>query len=205
MKSNDTTPIFDFFEREEKGMFFMSRYRTVLRTKASRWLLALSVLLLAALFFCSPGLVPTAHAASAHAQVPTQPNTSSHCGNLGSLIETHNLYAYPTSTKIGEFDVYYNSSTGYNCAYLWSAGPSWGVSKDMYVEIDACAQTSPGPACSIIASDADPGSPPYPNYSYYAGPVGVYAPGHCIQAQAHMAWNGYLITANTSPSMGHCG
>jgi len=162
----------------------MSRFRAIMHTKAGRLLLVLSPLLLVALFFCLPGQAPAAHAASVS------------CGSLGSLIESDNFYS--NGTKIGELDVYYNGSTGNNCAYTRSGGPTWGVSKSMLVQIQACAQTSPSPNCNAIAWDQDDG-----NYSYYAGPVGVHGQGHCIFASGEMNWNGHLYYTSTNGAS-HC-
>src|SRR5437879_363469 len=93
-----------------------------------KWILLSSALLLA--LFAMSGIAPSAHAAPA---VHMAPQISSHCGSLGNLIESDGIYAY--GTRVGELDVYYNSSTGYNCAYTKSGGPAWGVAKYMAVGI----------------------------------------------------------------------
>ncbi|MEU6072856.1 hypothetical protein [Micromonospora sp. NPDC047074] len=62
----------------------------------------------------------------------------------------------------GYISVYYNSSTGYNCAMTHTNNP--GVSQYIYVSIGSGNQ-----------SDVDKG-----NFKYYAGPVSVYGRGRCI-------------------------
>lgn len=175
----------------------MNRLLIGWRKNAAHVLLGLSTLLLVALLFCSPGLVPIAHAASANTRVSAQPATSSHCSSLGSLVDSLDLRAPLLGPKIGEIDVYYNSSTGYNCAYTYSSGASWGVSKYMGIYIAACAQTTPSGYCDYTSVDED-----YGFYSYYAGPVGVYARGHCIFFEGTIYWNGY---ESSLEKVGHCG
>lgn len=45
----------------------------------------------------------------------------------------------------------------------------------------------------------------YGNFSYYAGPVGVYGKGHCIAAFGVIQWKGVYYTIDTNPWVGHYG
>ncbi|GGM21477.1 hypothetical protein GCM10011608_02680 [Micromonospora sonchi] len=64
--------------------------------------------------------------------------------------------------KGGYISVYYNSSTGYNCAMTHTNKP--GVAKYIMVQIGSGG-----------TSKKDAGT-----YKYYAGPVSVYGRGRCI-------------------------
>jgi hypothetical protein len=64
----------------------------------------------------------------------------------------------------GYISVYYNSSTGYNCAMTYTNKP--GVSQHILVGISVT---------NAATSKVDSGT-----YKYYAGPVSVYARGKCI-------------------------
>jgi len=64
----------------------------------------------------------------------------------------------------GYVAIYYNSSTGYNCAMTYTNHP--GVTQRITVGLGVSGASS---------SKIDSG-----NYKYYAGPVSVYARGKCI-------------------------
>ncbi|GAA3471865.1 hypothetical protein [Nonomuraea roseola] len=66
--------------------------------------------------------------------------------------------------KGGYISVYYNSSTGYNCAMTYTNRP--GVLQYIRVTLGVEGGTS--------KTDAR-------NYKYYAGPVSVYGKGKCIE------------------------
>jgi hypothetical protein len=139
---------------------------------------ALSTLLLAVLSM-SLGATPAHAASKGQTASLTARATTSQCRSAG------NQLLYPTfaikdsnGNKIGELDIYYNSSNGYNCAYTrWTAGMT-GQKISMQVSIVSCQETSSGGGCIATSQDVtDSGM-----YSDYAGPVGVYAKGHCIAA-----------------------
>lgn len=175
-----TNSLFDLFT-SKKGISVM--YRFIMNFTFRRRLLILPALLFM-LFTMSFG------AGNAKAATTSPQTNTTHCQSLGSLIESDPILF--GTTKIGELDVYYNSSTGYNCAYLWHSGPSWGVSKYTDVEIVTCQQTSPSAQCSpVLSDDADGG-----NYAYDAGPAGVYGRGHCISFNSEIEWTGGLYEAN---------
>jgi hypothetical protein len=108
------------------------------------------------------------------------------------------------STKLFELDVYWNASSGTNCAKAVHLGPTWGQSAYTEVEIEECAETTPGP-CHAIAKARDAR-----DYRYYAGPVSVPGRGHCMVAAALLIWNGLPYGLDTRPNHhgtvgSHCG
>lgn len=108
--------------------------------------------------------------------------TTAQCKSLGKLIASNSFPDH--GAKIGELDLYYNSSTGYNCVYLKSGNATWGKAKHMFVGISRCNETKPSNSCTTASSNfqvVDSGT-----YKYEAGPVGVYAKGHCIEAEGKM-------------------
>ena len=179
----------------QKGMttlfHLFSRFKLVLLAPAL-------LLTLSAMGF----IAPQAHAASvghlSKTQVAAPLTNTANCSSLGSLIEYDPIYA--NGTQIGELQVYYNSSTGYNCAYLHTGGPAYGQAQYIDVWIGTCKETA-GDQCTSIQHDED-GS--Y-NYRYYAGPVGVYGSGHCIAAVGRLEWQNNWYRVATNPFVGHCG
>jgi len=124
----------------------------------------------------SLGATP-AHAASkeqttSHFSRTTTPKCQS-LGNQIDAIDINNDEGF----KIGELDIYYNSSNGYNCAYTRRTADMAAKSMDMQVTISSCQETTAGGGCTATNTVTDDGM-----YSEYAGPVGVYAKGHCIAA-----------------------
>jgi hypothetical protein len=140
------------------------------------------------------GSAQTSQAAS----LATPPHeTSSHCQSVGALVESKLIK--DGSQTIGEMDIYYNSSTGYNCAYVQGLGQARGSSTVKSVTIFSCKETTPGDTCNHTSKMEDTG-----DYLYYAGPVGVSAKGHCIAVIGMIAWKGEnhaVWTRNAS----HCG
>jgi hypothetical protein len=125
--------------------------------------------------------------------------TSSHCQSLGSLVESRTIKDDGGNT-IGEMDVYYNSATGYNCAYTQGLGQARGTSTVKGVTIFLCTETKPGDVCHYNTKMKDDG-----DFLYYAGPVGLQAKGKCIAVTGLVAWKGKNYYANTDPYVGHCG
>lgn len=107
----------------------------------------------------------------------------------GSLIEHIPISSY------GHLDVYYNSSTRYNCARTVSSSSTWGVTKFMSVILVVCENTSPADSCKQRAMDYDEGQ-----YKYYAGPRSLAAGGRCILALGKI----YSTQVHTSPMASHC-
>jgi hypothetical protein len=126
--------------------------------------------------------------------------TSNHCQSPGTLVESQ---AIKDAGKhvIGELDVYYNSATGYNCAYTQGLGQARGTSTVKKVRIYSCTATKPGNNCGPhLSAMVDEG-----DYLYYAGPVGVNGKGHCIVAVGFISWKGQDYSVETNPFVGHCG
>jgi hypothetical protein len=124
--------------------------------------------------------------------------TTKQCNSLGTLIESESIMN--GKTKLGELDIYYNNTTGYNCAVTVALGQTRGKAKSMLVEIWSCKQKRPTNAdCDRIHYVRDGGT-----YKYEAGPVGVYAKGHCISAEGIITWNGKGYPADAKPRVGHC-
>ncbi|MFE0457851.1 hypothetical protein ACFW1A_01155 [Kitasatospora sp. NPDC058965] len=120
-------------------------------------------------------------------------------GNLvGSFSDKHN------GTVWGTLYVYYDSSTGDNCAVnVANSAGYYGTSTIKNVVISECSQTSPGPVCDEIGTPQEDNK----NYYDYAGPVRVHAPGHCIYAAGDLFDPGVTTYAEvqTSPQAAFCG
>ncbi len=125
-------------------------------------------------------LVP---AATASAAVPGPEGITGTGDCTGNLVWHKNLNY--SGTKIGELDIYYNASTGVNCAKMNHGGPTWGVARDTWVYIAKCEQTNPTGTCFETADDSDRGP-----FEYFAGPVKVTAGSHCITANGWIFWEG---------------
>ncbi|MBP2702626.1 hypothetical protein JOL79_02275 [Microbispora sp. RL4-1S] len=125
-------------------------------------------------------------------------------GCSGSRIEHIPMYDDVYGDLRAYLDVYYDSSTGNNCAVTVATGPnSYGILKGMYVVLVKCSQTTPSKtSCTNIGSKRDPATAgTYGRYYYYAGPVTVYSPNNCIFAEGAVeSW--YPTTTNTTHSYG---
>lgn len=181
--------------------------------KQKRWLfLILGVIGVVAIVVATlfSGLIPSPVAAtksdnvastSASTSTPPvlNPASSGHCSSVGKLVDSYPIKA--GGTKIAELDLYYNSSTGYNCVYTRSVGSSYGKTKFMRVAISVCSETKSGSQCHALKGSqyyaSDEG-----NYKYYAGPVGVNGRGHCINAYGYVDRSHSVFS---SPNASHCG
>lgn len=115
----------------------------------------------------------------------------------------------PLTAGLGWLDVYYDGTTGRNCARVVSSAGTWGVPKVMSVELVRCSSTKPSQRCGTYDTSRDRGT-----YKYYAGPVSISARGHCILAYGYVqtsSSSGYAQLGRTSylegtPAYGvHCG
>jgi lipoprotein-anchoring transpeptidase ErfK/SrfK len=156
-----------------------------------------------ALMLATVALVsPSATRGTVHAAAQTPQATTSQCASsLGSLIQTIDIK--DGSTVLGYVNIYYNSSNGYNCMETTSASATYGVSKVMDAYIVTCKETSPSTSCIDISESAPYYADDEGNYSYYAGPVGVYGAGHCIYASGYIYWKGQYYFGDMSGA-GHC-
>jgi hypothetical protein len=132
--------------------------------------------------------------------------TAEAAGCSGTLIEHRAIRGDKTGNLFGYLDVYYNGSTGRNCARTVSSSRTWGVRKPMFVGLYKCSQTSPG-RCSVVSKAEDGPNYTYGSYQYYAGPVSLYAKGHCIAARGDIIYKGEHGDAFTPnyPGGSHCG
>lgn len=138
------------------------------------------------------------------ASAPAASATSSGNNCVGSLVEGDALRT-STGTVLGYLNIYWDASTGQNCATVTSSSLDWGISKPMGVAIVECQTDTPNTACNAIGPGIvkdPPAGPGNPNYSYNAGPVSVPAVGHCIRAGGEVIFNGQTALYNTPTS--HC-
>jgi hypothetical protein len=146
-------------------------------------------------------LVVAAIAAFSLADSPQASAASGSCA--GSLIESRNMNV--GGKKVGELDVYYNRSTGRNCARMNHAGSTWGKKLMTRAWIGICSERRPG--AKVCHYDPDTDAVDKGRYSYYAGPVTTKASarGRCIAASGYLWINGTRHTVSTQPWVGHCG
>ncbi|WP_157531921.1 MULTISPECIES: hypothetical protein [unclassified Kitasatospora] len=102
--------------------------------------------------------------------------------------------------------LYWNSSTGQNCAVNVKTGSLSGTPTLTQVALIACRQDSPegGSAsqCTAIEYPMDPGrSDIY--YNSYAGPVTVHGDGHCVMATG-ITYDTHGTMADYRSPMFHC-
>lgn len=103
----------------------------------------------------------------------------------------------------GSLDVYFDNLTGNNCATMTATGQASGRASSILVCLRRCQETSPGPICTVDASQCDP-SPSDPGpFHFFAGPVFVHATGQCINAFGHVTFNGVTVSADLSGAS-HC-
>lgn len=134
---------------------------------------------------------------------PSLASAASSCS--GSRIE--HLAEDDSGMNYGYLDVYWNSSTGLNCA-MNNKTHFYGTATFTYAYISVCSETVPGGRCTRTAYQQDPPNGQTPWFSYYAGPVSVSAVHHCIYsfAQTSVSTTSNLIdaAAGTSPFASHC-
>lgn len=90
---------------------------------------------------------------------------------------------YPATTPSGAVfsyvHLYWDGSTGTNCAVNVKTGSLYGTPTLTEVSLRECAEDTPGGNCDQIYAQGD-----NQIYSYYAGPVHVPGAGHCIVLEA---------------------
>ncbi|MEH0841707.1 hypothetical protein V6U81_04835 [Micromonospora sp. CPCC 205711] len=102
-----------------------------------------------------------------------------------------------SGVTVGELVVYYNSSTGYNCARFNHLGPTYGVASQTYVLLKRCTNGTSADLCWAETEDRSLG-----DYAYYAGPVQVYAPNNCVGAQGYVTYQGKYVWAYSPTKIG---
>lgn len=133
----------------------------------------------------------------------TAPASAASCS--GSQIE--HLAEVDSGTNYGYLDVYWNSSTGKNCARN-NKTHFYGTPSFTYAYISVCSETVEGGRCTRTAYQQDPPNGSTPWFSYYAGPVSVSAVNHCIFAFGETSVSStsvpWTASAATSPFASHC-
>lgn len=126
------------------------------------------------------------------------PATATTYGCAGSEIDTYNVET-SVGAVWGVIHLYYDATTGDNCAVnVKTTEGGYGTSSYTTVELDSCSQTSPSSFCSPSSEHYDHG-----DYTEYAGPVSVHAPGVCIGIIASVDQGD--TTALYSTGAVHCG
>jgi hypothetical protein len=98
-------------------------------------------------------------------------------GSCGSGYHLIDQWALPDSSASGGggyLSLYYNSSNGDNCAITQATGSSYGESGQ---QISVVLQENGG----SNDTGQDSGI-----YRYYAGPVYIHAPGHCVEVEGNI-------------------
>jgi hypothetical protein len=105
----------------------------------------------------------------------------------------------------GNVELYWDSSTGRNCAktVATSAGYYGTASYKSVILYRCVAGTKAGSSCQTDSQVADPGSTSV-HYTYYAGPVSLAAAGRCIAVTGEVDNpGGTAFAALHTPAM-HC-
>ncbi|MEU3986735.1 spore-associated protein A [Streptomyces sp. NPDC026672] len=112
-------------------------------------------------------------------------------GCSGTEIDTYPVKALDgTGSTWGTVHLYYNASTGSNCAV---------TVKSVYVGTPSFT------AIYLNSSDGAVHDDDAGNYSYYAGPVSIHAPGRCISING-VVWNPAHTELAQQVAVGvHCG
>lgn len=101
---------------------------------------------------------------------------------------------------VAHLDVYWNGTSGYNCARTVTTSNYSGYATYLRVYISDCIQTS-GWTCTTATDFGEDAG----NYQVYAGPVGVYAPGTCIYAEGEARVTGSSTIGKVKMPVSHCG
>jgi hypothetical protein len=114
------------------------------------------------------------------------------------------IASYPVTQgtlRMGTIYLYWDGSTGSNCAVDVAYGSFYGRSgKEMSVSLSACAYDASG-ICQTVGNVAyDHGQ-----YLYYAGPVSVPAAGLCVQVYGQIDDSYYGLADGGSTGPVACG
>ncbi|ACZ88086.1 hypothetical protein [Streptosporangium roseum] len=119
--------------------------------------------------------------------------TGGTCGSGYNFLKSYPLKSVFSSSIPGELSIYYNSSTGKNCA-ITRAKAAWdGKAQNIYVSL------SDGGSPAAL----DPPAGSSKNYRYYAGPVYKYLKGKCVYAIGYLEYGGISYSAHAYEV--HCG
>ncbi len=109
-------------------------------------------------------------------------------------------YAVSTSTGdvYGYLHLYWDSSTGMNCAVTVKTGALSGPRTYTSVNLAACAGDTPD-ACTTWVDDSPQGG----YFTSYAGPVSVRGAGHCVELSGQIS-NNNSVWASAHKGPFHC-
>ncbi|HEV2637797.1 MAG TPA: hypothetical protein VGX23_21770 [Actinocrinis sp.] len=113
--------------------------------------------------------------------------TSSSC--VGTLVQDTPLIGQSSGKTLGYAELYWDASTGQNCAMTESSSATWGVPKYMGVWLTRCLTDTP--SSTVVCAPEDSNTPKAYNdgtFSYYAGPVSVPGAGHCVAFMGEIAY-----------------
>ena len=89
--------------------------------------------------------------------------------------------------NVGQLHLYYNSTSGNNCAIFYHAGPTWGKPLITSVELYVCKPNRDN--CGVWQRDPwwkrDDGK-----YSYHAGPVRIDGRDRCVKSVGYIEYKG---------------
>ncbi|GHF93989.1 hypothetical protein GCM10017667_25090 [Streptomyces filamentosus] len=123
-------------------------------------------------------------------------------GCSGGLIATYPVKT-SSGTIFGNIHVYYDSSTGRNCAVtVKTTAGGYGTSSFVSVTLAVCKTSTPGAFCD---SAGQPTAYEGDHFNYYAGPVSVYAAGRCIHLYGQVSSVAPIATGQSGSGGVHCG
>lgn len=134
--------------------------------------------------------VPTAGAATAEAKAGpaaavAPAATAAPAGAYGCAGNQVDTYSVKTTggTVYGTIHLYYDSSTGLNCAVsVANSAGGYGTKTEKTIDLFLCDPgTKAGQICPVYETSSDGG-----NYAYYAGPVTMHAAGQCIALDSNI-------------------
>ncbi|MFC0542715.1 hypothetical protein [Kutzneria chonburiensis] len=85
----------------------------------------------------------------------------------------------PAGSVFSYVHLYWNGSTGKNCAVNVKTGALYGTPTQTEIVLYQCAADTPAAGCSATLAASDGG-----NFAYYAGPASIPGAGHCLVVQA---------------------
>ena len=115
---------------------------------------------------------------------PMASATQTSTGCVGTLVQDTGI-SNSAGTVVAYVEIYWDASTGQNCAMLVSSSATWGISKYMDIHMIECESDTPQRAydCVVVpGQNPDNGG----DFSYYAGPISVNGAGHCIYVEAQV-------------------
>ncbi|HET9173135.1 MAG TPA: hypothetical protein VFN97_27150 [Actinospica sp.] len=113
--------------------------------------------------------------------------TSSSC--VGTLVQDTPLIGQSSGRTLGYAELYWDASTGQNCAMTVSSSLDWGTPKYMGVWLARCVTDNPANDCDPETVSTPKAYQDSPSFSYYAGPVSVPGAGYCISYMGEIVFN----------------